>query len=72
MKTSGDRQRPGFMHPAAIGRVQNDAPVAHFIATTLQHQMSAARNDPRGIALLLDESFEVGERVFIVAHPRQS
>jgi hypothetical protein len=47
--------------------MQDDAPVAHFIATALEHQMSAARNDPRGAALLLNEPFDVGKRVFIVA-----
>ena len=64
MYSPGNRQRPGFMHPSSIGRVQNNTPVTNFITAPFEDQMATPRNDARRVALLLNQPLNIGDRIF--------
>ena len=58
-----DRQCQRPVHPQAIGGVQDDPPVAEFVAEPFDHQCGVRRHRGGGLALLVDQLPQVVDRV---------
>ena len=63
------REAPGGVDAAAVGREHAQAPVADLVAEALDDDGAVARHDARGLLLLAQEGEQVlrGERVEVVA-----
>ena len=63
------REAPGGVHAAAVGREDAQPPVADLVAEALDDDRAVARHDARGVLLLAQEGEQVlgGEVVEVVA-----
>ena len=59
------RQRPGGMQTAAVGRQHAQAPVADLVAEALDHDRAVARHDARRVALLAQEGGQVARGALV-------
>ena len=64
-----EREAPGGVHAAAVGREDAQPPVADLVAEALDDDRAVARDDARRVLLLAQEGEQVlrGERVEVVA-----
>ncbi len=63
MMRAADGQRPRRVDPAAVGRVQDDPPVAELVAEPLDDQIAVGRDLPGGLALVVEVGDEVVGRL---------
>ena len=57
-----DRQRQRPVHPQAVRGVQDDPPVAEFVAEPFDHQRGVRRHRRGGLALLIDQLPQIVDR----------
>ena len=68
----GHGQRPGLVHAAPEGRMQNDAHIARFIGACLHHEPPIRGHRPGTGALRLYESRQVAQGVLVQPVGRQA
>ena len=61
----GERQAPGGVDAAAVGREHAQAPVADLVAEALEHDRAVARQHARGVLLLAQVGEQVARRALV-------